>query len=347
MNTTQIIGTPFTTQELDTVEALADLGPITVAANTPPWASIRDALPNVRRVIDASDVSLDHLDTIVAAEPDSTSVVVGIGGGTALDTAKYIAMRTGKRLILVPTVMSVDAGFTNAVGVRVDGHVRYIGPVVPELVILDLPLICSAPERLNRAGVGDILSCHTGLFDWELARQMDIGHAWREDLADLAGVLLAELDAASDDIGRVTHDGVRFLADAYRRIGAACAQAGHSRFEEGSEHFWAYNYEKITGTQQHHGELIALAVVAMSYIQANDPDWALDVVRAAKTFAHPADLRISQSQFVDALISLPAYARAEKLDYSIASHIPIDHGLAEEAWAFVQKIPRAVTTAPS
>ena len=344
MNTTPTIGTPFATQELDAIATLGDLGPITVAANNPPWASMSDALPNAVRFVNAADVSLDHLDKIVATEPDNTEIVVGIGGGTALDTAKYVAMRTGKRLILAPTIMSVDAGFTNAVGVRVDGKVRYIGPIVPEMVVLDLPLICRAPERLNRAGVGDILSCHTGLFDWELACQMGVGHPWRDDLADLAGILLAELDAASDDIANVTHDGIRFLADAYRRIGAACAQAEHSRFEEGSEHFWAYNYEHLTGVQQHHGELIALGVVAMSYIQANDPDWALDVVRSAKTIAHPIDLGISQSHFVEALTTLPVYAAAEKLGYSIANHIPIDHGLADEAWAFVQKLPRAVVS---
>ncbi len=46
------------------------------------------------------------------------TTVVGLGGGSALDTAKFIAWKTGKRLIQIPSITSVDAGFTDAIGVR-------------------------------------------------------------------------------------------------------------------------------------------------------------------------------------------------------------------------------------
>jgi glycerol-1-phosphate dehydrogenase [NAD(P)+] len=243
-------------------------------------------------------------------------------------------------LVQVPSITSVDAGFTDAIGVRVDGKVRYVATIVPQLVVLDLDLVRSAPPRLNRAGIGDILSCHTGLHDWRLATAAGHGHPWHEGLAALGAQLLDELEAAADEVNAVSETGVRFLADAYRRIGAGCAWAGHSRFEEGSEHFWAYAYEHATGAHPVHGEIIAFAVCALAHVQGNDPERALSIVARSGARAHPDDLGVSRADFDAALIGLRAYARAEGLDIGVADLTDIDAATADAAWAFVQRLPR-------
>ena len=112
-------------------------------------------------------------------------VLDGIGGGTAIDTAKFLAWKTGCPLLQMPTITSVDAGFTDPIGVRIGGRVRYIGSIVPIRVVIDVDVIRSAPLRLNRSGIGDILSCHTGLWDWKAASDAGHGHCWRDDLASL------------------------------------------------------------------------------------------------------------------------------------------------------------------
>jgi len=336
-----VIGEPFEVIEATAIDVLAGLGRYTIAVNDPPWSAVAGSIPPPVRVIDAWEMELSHLDRLVAEDVDC-DVVVGFGGGTALDTAKYLAWRTGRRLVQIPTITSVDAGFTDAVGIRDSGRVRYVGVVRPESVVLDLDLIRSAPLHLNRAGIGDILSCHTGLFDWRLA--VDAGHdpPWRHDLGDLGRVLLGQLADAAPDIAAVSTDGVRFLADAYRRIGAACAEAGHSRFEEGSEHHWAYCYEHRTGAHQVHGELIAFAVVAMSVLQGNDPEWAADLVARTGCRAHPDDLGITREQYVDALVELPDYALAEALDITFATldRPAIDLTAVSESWELVCSLPK-------
>jgi len=340
VTTAPTIGQPFRCEELGARDVLGSIGAYTVCVNDPPWDSVAETLPPPSRVVMSGDMELAHLEA-VADVPDDADVVVGFGGGTALDTAKFLAWRQGKRLVQIPTITSVDAGFTDAVGVRVDGRVRYVGKIVPELVALDIALICAAPKRLNRAGVGDILSCHTGMFDWRLAAAAGHGQPLDERLLALGAQLLDELEAATADIRATTPSGVRFLADAYRKIGAACAAAGHSRFEEGSEHFWAYSYEHATGAHPVHGEIVSFAVCALAHVQGNDPERAFDIVRRAGARAHPADLGIEPRVFRDCLIGLAAYSRAEGLDVGVADLRPIPADVAARAWDFVCRLPRS------
>ncbi len=334
------IGAPFRTQEAAVAEVLAGVGPYVAVVNDPPWSALAGRVAEPQAVIPAWDMDEVHLETLVASVPDSADTLVGIGGGTALDTAKFLAWKTGLRLVQIPGITSVDAGFTDAVGIRRAGKVRYIGTVVPEVVVLDIALVQSAPKRLNRAGIGDILSCHTGLWDWRAACDQGAGPPWRNDLVALGRTLLVELEAAAPDVAAVTDEGVRFLADAYRRIGAACAEAGHSRFEEGSEHFWAYAYEHATGTHLAHGELIAFAVVALSHVQGNDPEWARSVVQRCRAVAHPDDLGITEQDFVGALIGLRSYTRTEGLDVGVADLVEITNSIARDAWSFASRLPR-------
>jgi glycerol-1-phosphate dehydrogenase [NAD(P)+] len=338
VNVSVVIGEPFRCEEHPVADVLADVGRFTICVNEPPWSAVSGRIAAPARVINAWSMDLAGLEAMADSDDDS-DVIVGLGGGTALDTAKFLAWKHGKRLIQIPTITSVDAGFTDAVGVRVEGRVRYVGRVVPELVVLDLALIRSAPKRLNRAGIGDILSCHTGLFDWRLAADAGHGHRWDDGLAALGTGLLAELEASIDDVRHVSDTGVRFLADAYRRIGAACAAAGHSRFEEGSEHFWAYAYEHATGAHPVHGEIISFAVCALAHVQGNDPERAMAIVARSGTRANPTDLGVSREQFVGCLLGLAAYARAESLDVGVADLRPITTEQAEAAWSFVERLP--------
>ncbi len=326
-------------EERSISEVLAGIGRYTACVNEPPWSAVAAGVPAPARVIDARVMDIEFLESLLDGEPDSEAVV-GLGGGSALDTAKFVAWKTGKKLIQIPSITSVDAGFTDAIGVRRDGRVQYIGWVLPEYVVLDVDLVRSAPKRLNRAGVGDVLSCHTGLWDWRYAVDRGEGVPWDGPAASLGRQLLKELEEHVDAINAVTPDGVRWLASAYQRIGAACCTLRHSRFEEGSEHFLAYAYEHRTDAHPLHGELVAMCVVAMSTLQANDPDWARDVVVRSGVSANPADLGIRHDDFVGSLLSLADYVDRERLDHSIVNAGTIDATAAQRLWDAVRSLPR-------
>ena len=318
---------------------LGGIGRYTICVNDPPWSAICADVPAPARIVTAWDMDIRHLEALIDAEPDADTVV-GLGGGSAIDTAKFIAWKTGKRLIQIPSITSVDAAFTDAIGVRIDGRVRYIGQLWPAYVVLDIDLVRTAPKHLNRGGVGDVLSCHTGLWDWRHAVANGRGVPWHEDAARLGESLLSELIDRVEAIGDVTPEAVRWLASAYRRIGAACGVLRHSRFEEGSEHFFGYAYEHMSGAHPLHGELIALCVLAMSTLQANDPDKVRDIIVGSGVRAHPLDLGISPAAFCGALLALKDYAQREQLDYSIVDTAVIDSDTAQRLWQSVVTLPR-------
>ncbi|MYH56109.1 MAG: iron-containing alcohol dehydrogenase family protein [Acidimicrobiia bacterium] len=329
----------FDTTEGSISEALDGLPGYTACVNDPPWSDLASSLPSPERVILAWDMNLDHLESLIEGEGDS-EYVVGIGGGSALDTAKFISWKTGKPLVQIPTITSVDACFTKDAGIRVDGNVAYLGMVIPDTVVVDIDLIRSAPAHLNRAGIGDILSCQTGLFDWRLASDRGEGVAWDDGLAALGFELLAELDEYAEEVAVVSEEAVRRLVWAYRRIGAACLQASHSRFEEGSEHFLGYAYEFYTGDRQIHGELIAMCVVASASLQGEGQQKAAEIIARSRTRAHPADLGITRAAFDRSLLNLAGYVRRQDLDFSIIDLTPIDRQVADRLWEAVSALPR-------
>lgn len=279
----EVLGTPLRCEELTACDVLNGLGDCTICVNDPPWSALSSTigLGASHRVVPARDMDIACLEQL-AAEPDDNPAVVGFGGGTALDTAKFWpGDTTAASCNSPPSRPSTRRSPMPSGYVTADGSVT--SATSRPSSSLDLDLVRAAPAHLNRPGIGDVFSCHTGLFDWRLAAASApvLGRPtapWDDQLAAHAENLLDGLDAAAADIAAVTVDGIRFLVDAYRLIGAACARAGHSRFEEGSEHFFAYAYEYTTGAHPVHGEIVSLAVCALAHVQDNDPAWARDII---------------------------------------------------------------------
>ncbi|MCG8333212.1 MAG: glycerol dehydrogenase [Proteobacteria bacterium] len=90
-------------------------------------------------------------------------LVVGIGGGKVLDTAKICAADLQARCIVVPTIASSDAP-CSALGViyNDDGTVdcdRFLDRN-PDLVFIDTQIVAGAPSRFLSAGIGDALATY-------------------------------------------------------------------------------------------------------------------------------------------------------------------------------------------
>ncbi|WP_448062052.1 glycerol dehydrogenase [Cellulomonas hominis] len=119
-------------------------------------------------------------------------VVLGVGGGSTIDTAKAAGHRAGVRWVSVPTVASTDAPCSAlSVIYTADGEFeeyRFF-PRNPDLVLVDTQLVANAPLKFLVAGIGDALAT------WIEARAVAQAHSttMAGGLPTLTGTALARL----------------------------------------------------------------------------------------------------------------------------------------------------------
>jgi glycerol dehydrogenase-like iron-containing ADH family enzyme len=266
-------------------------------------------------VVYVQSMERDELDRLVSPVPDF-EVVVGIGGGSCIDCAKYFSWKRKSRLILIPSVASVDACVTKLVAVREGGKVCYVGDAQAEHLLIDYSLISEAPPRLNRAGAADILSIHTGSFDWRLGHRKN-GEEYNDDIARRCADAVKDLEKHAAEIRNVTHKGIRKLIELFEVENDLCLEHGNYRPEEGSEHFFAYNAEHVTGKHFIHGELVCLGILLMARLQQNRPEWLKSLLDELGVLYRPSDIGLTLDELREILITLDDYCRKEKLPHTI------------------------------
>lgn len=245
--------------------------------------------------------------------------VVALGGGLAIDAAKFVAWKAQKRFIAVPTVISADVSLCRAIAIREDWKVRYIGDKMPDQLIIDFDIIQSAPARINRGGVCDILSCYTALEDWKISHD-NTGETMDENTINKTRNLLRRLFSHQKDIFDVTEDGIRFLIEGYCEEVQICEAYGNPRPEEGSEHFFAYNLEYRMRRPFLHGTIVSLGVVLMTILQEKDPQEIVDFLNGAGVLWKPENAGLQDEDIVGILETLYDYCTKEKFYYTVVNY---------------------------
>jgi glycerol dehydrogenase len=95
------------------------------------------------------------------AKDFGAQVIVGVGGGRAIDTAKAVSHELDLRLVIAPTIASNDAP-CSALSVQYgDDHLLDRFLILrrsPDVVLVDSKVIAQAPVRYFVAGMGDALA---------------------------------------------------------------------------------------------------------------------------------------------------------------------------------------------
>jgi len=297
--------------------------------------TMSDLWPRFEGSFDGGLAAVHLVETLEVAELEAVAdrlpacaAVVGIGGGQAVDVAKFVAWRRRLPLFQVPTAMTVNAPFGHRAGLRREGIVRYLGWAIPQAVYVDFDVIASAPRRLNRSGIGDILCYHTAHFDWRLSHELGRTEPrWPYDpeLVAAARQRLESVLAHIDDIRLVNEVGIRSLMLAHRWGGATFHDAGwNPRHIEGIEHFLFYNLERLTGRHFIHGQPVGLGCFVGATLQDNRPELVLDALLRAGVDVRPAAMGVTWEDVGEAIRTLRSFVREAGLWHTAADERPMD-----------------------
>ncbi|HAV63490.1 MAG TPA: dehydrogenase [Verrucomicrobiales bacterium] len=194
--------------------------------------------------------------------PAGTEAVIGLGGGKALDVAKYAGFLARLPFVSVPGSLSNDGFCSPQSSLTLNGRRRSLPAVMPFGVVLDTAVCLAAPESLWLSGVGDLAAKFTAVTDWKLAF-----HARGTPVDDFAALLS---DASVFQF--LAHpvrdlEGIRLLGTALMLNGIAMGICGSSRPASGSEHLISHALDEAGARPRLHGLQVGVATYLVSHLQ--------------------------------------------------------------------------------
>ena len=269
------------------------------------------------------------------------NAVVGIGGGQAVDAAKFFSWKSNAKLFQVPTSMSVNAAFGHRFAARVDGNINYIGWTTPEAVYVDFDIIKNAPKLFNRSGICEIMCYHTAHLDWKYADKVgkcEKKWAYDQQAVNEAKSVLDYMLEGIDDIKEVNDNGIIRLMNANSWGGPAFHNFGwNPRPIEGTDHFVFYSLEYHTKKSYIHGQPVNMGVYVGSLLHNSKAEEMLDYIIRAGVDIRPESMGITWEDMANALIKMKEYINRIGLWHSIAHDKSIDENFIADLKLSIDK----------
>jgi glycerol-1-phosphate dehydrogenase [NAD(P)+] len=284
-----------------------------------------------------------HLAEIADSLSSDVDLVVGVGGGRALDHAKFVAHRKGLPILLVPTIVSTGAIIHGNCG-NWTGRVMngFACEIDPDYVLVDYDLVKLAPKRLNTAGVGDVLCGYAGLSEWRYTTQLGIEPLFDPELArptlEHHAHIVEHFPATFAVDGTLTNESIRFIMEAVqarddkmlRHPAAPAADHGFCFvLEYANDRFWI------------HGEETALGAVIIAWHTGQSPETLVDWLDRCQVCFRPRQMDLSKEELRRGLEALPAWLgdKANGRDVnSIMRRSPLIGDRFEACWNWLEQI---------
>lgn len=233
--------------------------------------------------IDNQIKSLNKIEKDV--KKDNSDLIIGIGGGRSVDTAKLISHNLGKPFVSLPTAASHDGMASPFVSVK-SNKPHSIVATAPMGVFVDIDIIKKAPSKLLASGCGDLIANIIAVKDWQLGhkKKKEYYGRYAADLALMSAKIVME---NSSEFAKKGLD-ARVIVEGLISAGVASCIAGSSRPCSGAEHLISHALDKLAPEIGLHGEKCGLGSIMIGKLQGQD--WK-KIVKTLKDVGAPTSAK--------------------------------------------------------
>ena len=253
---------------------------------------------------------------------NKANLVLGVGGGTAIDIAKLSSAREKIPFISVPTAASHDGIASPIASIHDADKVKSYPTRAPVAIVADTKIIATSPHRMTASGCADLVSNYTAVEDWRLAHRLK-GEYFGEYAAALAIMSAQVIMENASVLKENTESAVKIVVEGLVSSGAAMCIAGSSRPCSGAEHLFSHALDRIAKKPAMHGEQCGVGTIMMAYLHGLDWEKFRDSLKTIGAPTTAKELGIDDETIIKAL----TIAHTIRDRYTILG----ENGLTEEA----------------
>lgn len=267
------------------------------------------------RGISVADTSISLSALQRVAIPDACDEISVFGAGKAIDMSKYLAYAQGKKLNIVPSLLS-----TNALGTPFgcyensadDPTKTTIETGYADKIFVDYSHL-QKQGKANLYGLADAMSIATALHDWDLAIKQDPSvddSAIYEKASNIRDACFETVQSDKLDIRSIFN---LIVNSAY-----VTGLHGSGRPESGSEHIFSKYLELKTmreGGVVMHGQSVGLGILLMATLQRNAREQ--EVFGAVRKLGFLTDYVHSKDELKEKATEVLTHIQPHAIRYSV------------------------------
>jgi glycerol-1-phosphate dehydrogenase [NAD(P)+] len=262
---------------------------------------LKDQAIEVVAWVEVSDTEVASAARCFADLPRETGAVVGVGGGKALDVAKYVGFLGRLPYYAVPTSLSNDGVCSPQASLTIHGKRRSLPAALPFGVVIDTAVCRDAPRILTLSGVGDLVAKFSAVRDWKLAF-----HRTGEPVNDFAALLSDGSIHSYLSHPRFDLEGIRLLGTSLLLNGIAMEICGSSRPASGSEHLISHALDAISARPRLHGLQVGIATYLVSLLQGSNTDRIIGLFDVTGFWGAIAQDPFARAEWLEAIRAAPS-----------------------------------------
>lgn len=212
-----------------------------------------------------TDIYIEKINNYLSSNTE-IELVIGFGGGTAIDIAKYIGNKLEIYVVAIPSMLSTNVYSTDKVLMSENNKVSTLDSKLPNLIIYDEDVLkLSSIENLY--GFADVLTIYTASKDWYISYEHNEDKLdekiYKMDMELLNSTKEYILNNSYEEIKENLFEMFNFIG----MVGYITNLYGSGRPVSGSEHIFAKALEQRVLVP--HGISVGLGILIMSLYQNN------------------------------------------------------------------------------